>query len=249
MLQLLKAFNFTLPIIKEGKWGNVEIIKNGNTYILLVDGEQWLLYKENNHDTAYEVFSHYDLAYGHVVCTGMGFGIRENWLINNPKVTKITIIERSQDLINYHKEVNSPFITSPKVEIFNGDASEYKGKCDVLLLDHYELESWEEMLQDVYKCQQNIDCDLMWFWPLEKIITIYRKYYTDNIAPYNLLTKHQTYQLIKENYKLDKLPNIDESTLNLYIMMYFSSLFTNSEWVLNTYFTDRVTNHNIYCMI
>jgi hypothetical protein len=89
----------------------------------------------------------------------------------------------------------------------------------------------------------------MWFWPLEKIITIYRKYYTDNIAPYNLLTKHQTYQLIKENYKLDKLPNIDESTLNLYIMMYFSSLFTNTEWVLNTYFTDRVVNHNIYCMI
>jgi hypothetical protein len=249
MLKLLEKFNYIPPILKEGKWGNVEIKKNGNLYILLVSGEQWFLYREDYHDTAYEVFSHYDLAYGHVICTGMGLGVRENWLINNPKVTKVTVIERSQDLINYHYEINSPFITSPKVEIFKGDARKYKGKCDVLLLDHYELESWEEMLQDVYKCQQNIECDLMWFWPLEKIVTIYRKYYTDNIAPYNLLTKHQTYQLIKENYKLNKLPNIDESTLNLYVMMYFSSSFTNSEWTLNNIFGDRNIFNEVYKMI
>jgi hypothetical protein len=179
----------------------------------------------------------------------MGFGIRENWLVNNPKVTKITVVEQSQDLINYHKEVNSPFITSPKVEIVCGNVNDYKGQCDVLLLDHYELEPWEEILQNVYQCQQNIECEIMWFWPLEKITTIYRKYYSDNIPPYNLLTKYQTYNLIKQNYNLNKLPNLDEQTLNMYVMLYSSSLFSNSEWILNSFFADRNTFHNVYEMI
>ena len=249
MLKLLEKFNYTPPILKEGKWGNVEIVKNGDVYTLLVKGQQWLIYRESNHEVAYEVFSHYDLAYGHVICTGMGFGIRENWLVNNPKVTKITVVEQSQDLINYHKEVNSPFITSPKVEIVCGNVNDYKGKCDVLLLDHYELEPWEEILQNVYQCQQNIECEIMWFWPLEKITTIYRKYYSDNIPPYNLLTKYQTYNLIKQNYNLNKLPNLDEQTLNMYVMLYSSSLFSNSEWILNSFFADRNTFHNVYEMI
>lgn len=249
MLKLLEKFNYIPPILKEGKWGNVEIKKNGNLYILLVSGEQWLIYREDSHDTAYEVFSHYDLAYGHVICTGMGFGIRENWLVNNPKVTKITVVERSQDLINYHYEINSPFITSPKVEIVCSDVNDYKGKCDVLLLDHYELESWEDILHNVYQCQQNIECDLMWFWPIEKVITNYRKLYTDNISPFNLLTKYQTYNLIKQSYDLHKLPELDEQTLNLYVMMYFSSSFTNSEWTLNNVFGDRNIFNEVYKMI
>lgn len=249
MLKLLEKFNYIPPILKEGKWGNVEIVKNGNTYTLLVKGEVWLLYREDNHEVAYEVFSHYDLAYGHVICTGMGFGIRENWLINNPKVTKITIIERSQDLINYHYEVNSPFITSPKVEIICQDINEYKGKCDVLLLDHYELEPFEEILSNVYQCQQNIECNLLWFWPIEKIISNYRKYYSDNLSPYNLLTKFEAYNILKKDYSLNKLPDLDKETLNLYIMMYFSSLFSNSEWYLSKLFTDRKNFHDIYTII
>ena len=56
MLKLLEKFNYIPPILKEGEWGNVEIVKNGNTYTLLVKGEVWLLYREDNHEVAYEVF-------------------------------------------------------------------------------------------------------------------------------------------------------------------------------------------------
>ena len=34
-------------------------------------------YRIKDHDEAYELYSHYDLAKGHCICTGLGFGVRE----------------------------------------------------------------------------------------------------------------------------------------------------------------------------
>ena len=38
-----------------------------------------ILLQAQLHDEAYELYSHYDLAKGHCICTGLGFGVRENW--------------------------------------------------------------------------------------------------------------------------------------------------------------------------
>ena len=97
MLSLLKQFNYTSPQLQEEEWENIKIQSNGNGYYyLLIDDVQWMAYDENTHLEAFEVYSHYCLAKGHVVVTGLGFGVRENWLLTKNEVTKLTIIEKNK---------------------------------------------------------------------------------------------------------------------------------------------------------
>ena len=84
LLQLLESFNYVFPNIKEYKKDNCEVIfdTSNKSFKLVVDGEQRMSYKSKVHDQAFELYSHYDLAQGHCICTGLGFGIRENWILN-----------------------------------------------------------------------------------------------------------------------------------------------------------------------
>lgn len=247
MISLLEHFNYTPPVLKSGKFGSFEIKENAPGYFYLyINGEQWMAYNTNTHLEVYEVYSHYILAKGHVIVTGMGFGARENWLLTKPEVTKLTIIERSTDLIEYHNRMNSPFLNDPRVEVVNCDASEYKGSCDVLLLDHYELAPYELILENVKLIHDNINCKTMWFWPLERIIMHSRRWHTFNDKPYNLITKHQAYQLLKKNWGLTKLHKFSEQEINMMCMMFHSKMFSHSEYLLNNIFYDRDIHHEIY---
>lgn len=247
MISLLEHLNYIPPILESGKFGSFEIKENSPGYFYLyINGEQWMAYNVNTHLEVYEVYSHYTLAKGHVIVTGMGFGARENWILSKPEVTKLTIIERSEDLIEYHKQKKSPFLNDPRVEVINCDASEYKGSCDVLLLDHYELADYELILANVKLVQDNIDCKTMWFWPFERIIMHSRRWHTFNDKPYNLITKYEAYQLLKKNWKLDKLHEFSEQEINMMCMMFHSNLFSQSEYVLNNIFGDRDVHHEIY---
>ena len=247
MINLLNQFNYKPPVLSELKYGSFEIKETIPGYFYLsINGEQWMAYNQNTHLEAYEVFSHYMLARGHVIVTGMGFGVRENWLLTKPEVTKLTIIERSTDLIDYHKSVNSEFLNDPRVEVINCDATEYKGSCDVLLLDHYELADYETILPNVKIIHDNIDCKTFWFWPFERIIMHSRRWHTFNDSPYKLITKYQAYQLLKKHWKLDKLHPFSEQEINLICMMFHSKLFSQSEYILESYFPDRNVHHEIY---
>lgn len=247
MLSLLENFNYSPPLLKSTKFESFEIkeLQSGYFY-LYIDNEQWMAYNTNTHLEAYEIYSHYTLAKGHVIVTGMGFGVRENWILSKPEVTKLTIIERSTDLINYHKQINSAFLNDPRVEVVNCDASKYKGSCDVLLLDHYELAPYETILADVKKVHDNIECKTMWFWPLERIIMHSRRWHSFNDKPYDLITKYEAYQLLKKNWKLDKLHDFSEGDINLMCMMFHSKLFSQSEGLLNGLFSDKKIHHEIY---
>jgi len=48
-----------------------------------------------------EQYSHFKLAEGDCICTGLGFLLRESWLLENPRVTKITVIEKNVVVIHY----------------------------------------------------------------------------------------------------------------------------------------------------
>jgi len=247
MIKLLEKFDYKPPVIQEGNFGSVGISLNDvGYYYLSVNGVQWMAYNSNTHLEAYEVYSHYELAEGHVVVTGLGFGARENWLLTKKEVTKLTIIERSDDLINYHKSINSDFLKDPRVEVINCDASEYSGNCDILLLDHYELNSFEEILSDVKKIHDNVSCKKMWFWPFERIIMHSRRWHSFNDEPYNLITKHEAFNLLKKNWGLYKIPDFTEQEINLFCMMFHSKLFSNSEFLLNQLFYDRNVHNEIY---
>lgn len=247
MIQLLEHFNYKQPNIPCGTWGPITIAENSNGYYYLtINGKQWMAYNSKTHLEAYELYSHYYLAEGHVILTGLGFGIRENWLLTKKEVTKLTIIENSKELIDLHYKIGSPFLSDSRVEIINTDASNYVGKCDVLLLDHYELDNYESILADVKKIQNNIKCNVMWFWPLEKIIMHSRKWHTFNDYPYELITKHKAFNLLKKNWGLDKLPNYSDDEINFYCMMFHSKLFSQSEFIFKEFFLDRDKYQHLY---
>ena len=247
MLSLLKHFNYIPPKLENWSKGVFQIRENAPGYFYLyVNGEQWMAYDTRSHFEAYELFSHYILAKGNVTVTGMGFGVRENWILTKPEVTKLTIIEKNKEVIDYHKENESAFLKDPRVEVICMDASEYKGSCDVLLLDHYEGDNYDFILADVKKVHDNVDCKSMWFWPFELIIMHSRRWHTFNDEPYSLITKYEAYLLLKKNWKLDKLQKFEPEDIDLYCMMSGSKMFSRSEHMLEALFADRDVHHEIY---
>ena len=188
-------------------------------YGLFVKNERWMTFTPKNFEQLFEVYSHYNLAKGHCICTGLGFGLREKWLLSKKEVSKVTIIEKNIDVINYHKKINPDLID--QIEVINCDASEYKGQCDTLLLDHYESEPFLDLdgyFENVKKCSNNIIHDTMWFWPLETILSR---------ESYDFI--HQEYDLLKKQFPT--LPDINEEQLNSYYDMFnFANRFS---WIIS----------------
>lgn len=219
MLEILKKCGYVPPQLKEWKKENIEVsLIDECFYQLKVNGEPWMTYSPFTPlQQATELFSHYHLAKGHCVCTGMGFGIRENWLMSKKEVSKITIVEKNEQVLEYHKYNQSPFLKECEVVI--GDASELNGKCDTLLLDHYEKESYEDIIKDVKKISNNMDCHTLWFWPLERLILDYK---TNNSKLFsNYQSYSQIYEEIKTKSELSKLPDLDEETLKFFVFFFF----------------------------
>jgi hypothetical protein len=183
----------------------LNIKKENNTWILRINNIQWMTWSLNTNSQLFEFYSHYTLAKGHTVCTGLGFLLRENLLLQKPEVTKITVIEKSAELIDYHKKFNPDIMK--KVEVINCDANDYKGQCDTLLIDNYETNIlFDDLIKNVNFINKNVACDVMWFWPLEYVLNIHYKNHTH-------LSLKQIYEQIKNYYGLIKLPNLSEKEL------------------------------------
>jgi alpha-galactosidase len=121
--------------IKEGKYGDVEIIKNGYHYFLNHNGIGWHQYNTKNMREYCEQWSSYDLAYGDVLISGFGFGQLATWLSAKPEVTSVTCIEVSQDVVNAFLTNNS---IPDNVEVIISDIYEYKTDkhYDCIILNH-----------------------------------------------------------------------------------------------------------------
>jgi hypothetical protein len=209
MLEILKKFNYFPPNIVEYDNNGVNVRKMNGSFCLSLNNTIWMNYDTIAHIQAYQLYSHYTLAKGHCICTGLGFGIRENWILTKPEVSKVTVIENNKDLIEYHQYIKSPFLDH--IEIINCNASEYVGKCDTLLLDHYEYETEEVVVKDVFNIQNNIECNTLWFWPLEKYI-----------LKHDIRDKKIEYDFFKYKNHLWKLPNLDTETILAFCFMWFS---------------------------
>jgi hypothetical protein len=242
MIEVLKTFNYNQPNIeifsdknslKFGPSGfrkKFEIIKENEFYILKINGNQWMMYDTITHLQASQLFAHYYIASGDVIVTGLGFGIRENWLLNKSNIKSLTILEKNEDIIEYHKAFNP--ILFEKATIINCDAKTYKGKCDTLLLDHYEFESLFEITNDVKMICSNIECDKMWFWHVEtQILADLHQTYEQNICErfrngefkFNVDTLKNVkyaYECIKSNNNLSKLPDLTQEELQLILSIY-----------------------------
>ena len=171
----------------------------------------------------------------------MGFGTREQWIASKPEVTKVTVLEKYKEVIQYHKDIGTKW--SDKIEIINCDANEYKGDCDFLSIDHYEYDDVLRIIDSITKVYKNITCECVWFWMLEawiKLGCIMDNTENCNIIPkkiryggresghvehtmyvVNAELENENYIKIKKYLKMDKLPNIRETELVKFINMYY----------------------------
>lgn len=198
--------NYSSPKLVPFSRNEIDVVLENNVYFLYENGRQWMSYDTNTHIQALQLFSHYDIAKGHCICTGLGFGVRENWLLKKPDVSKITIIEKNKNIIEYNKIINPELMKN--AEVVNENVSNYRGRCDTLLLDHYELQSPDYILNNVEHCIKNIKSQIMWFWPLERYI--FRE------KGNNL----ETYKNLAMRHNLFSLPYIDKRKLDLYIKLF-----------------------------
>lgn len=175
-------------------------------------GVEWMTYNFCTDEEALELYSHYYLAEGDCICTGLGLSIRERWLLNNPKVTSITVLEKNKSVIDFHMKYNEDLCS--KINIINISADEYIGSCDTLLLDHY-IYPFESIIEDVKKCCSNIACQKMWFWPLEDYIVV-------NSKPGEYFNFYKSLQ--KNEFKL--LPDLTCDVLYKFISTWESTFIT-----------------------
>lgn len=242
MLEILKLFNYSPPTIKP--ISSDEIVQIGpNNFVnkfevrskkellyLMINGRQWMLYNIETHQQAAQLFSHYYLACGDVITTGLGFATRENWILKNPKIKSLTVIEKNQTVIDYHRKINPKLFK--KANIICADASEYKGKCDTLLLDHYEGESMKHIFNDIKNIRKNIEFKTLWFWPLEVQLIAdthgveIKRLFSDFIKGFfqydmsKLKYLKEAYENIKLREGLIELPTLSDSELKLFITIY-----------------------------
>lgn len=169
--KLLETFNHPLlpnVVIKEGTSNNVSIVDDNGTWRLYGDDVQFMQLVTKTKRETKELYSSFDLAYGDVLITGLGFGIIALWLANKPEVKSVTVIENSQDVIDLFLANNT---LPDKVKIILDDADNYKTDkhYDCLLLDHFkDGDQFHFTYERVRNVAKNIPHDLFWFWSMEQ---------------------------------------------------------------------------------
>lgn len=158
-----------LPEVVSTKLGKAEVkyFPEITSSFLYYEGIKWMQ-TPLKHDSSKDLlYSQFDLAYGNVLLTGLGFGILTKFLEQKPEVKTITVIERYQDVVDIYLQNN---VLGSNVKIIIDDASEYKSniKYDCFLPDHYEIQSTDWVLKDMEKTSKNIKSDVFWPWSIEQ---------------------------------------------------------------------------------
>jgi hypothetical protein len=178
------------------------------TFVLLQDGQQWMTYNTRGKKEVFEFYSHWKLARGHCICTGLGFALRENWLLSKKEVTKITVLESNEAIISYHMKHNPSVME--QLEIVHTNVYDYKGSCDTLLIDHFEGPGaqWEMVFcSSLARIIKNIKHERMWFWPFEYFMGIH---YRNHLG----MSLESLYDRYRRYFGLHTLPKeMDENQL------------------------------------
>ena len=167
---VLEELQYELPNIVNDEFDDLKVETQNNIVKLFINSDQWMALSNKTLKEVTEQYSHFKLAEGDCICTGLGFLLRESWLLENPRVTKIIVIEKNQSVIRYHQKHNPHIIE--KLDIINCDVMDYKGSCDTLLLDHYEWEKVDYITKNINEILKNIQCKCVWYWPIEKFLSV-----------------------------------------------------------------------------
>jgi len=219
----------TIPqiTIALAKIGDFKVIKEGNTFYLLKNSAQLMQLNTKTLREYKEQYACYDLAYGDVLITGLGFGMLANWLASKPEVTSVRVIEFYQEVIDLYTGSNK---ISDKIIIELGDAKNYMSndKFDCIFLDHFPDHSSAPIYDEVLSISKNIpNHKILWFWSLEKWYL--ENYYGFNhtvftTAPPDLqpLNLYKEWKDFKVDIGVTSIPELDELKLKEYIYTYIN---------------------------
>ena len=177
----------TIPpiYVKPIKSGNFEIVElPGPEFELYVKGERWMNITPLHNMTIKQMYSHYDLSYGNVLITGLGFGIAALWVASKPGVNHVTVVERSPEVIEAFLASNQK---PENMTIICQDANEFSSfeHFDCILADHFENEHHSVIIDSMKGLVERVpNHDIVWFWPLEYIYAIF------SILQYGKLSEH-----------------------------------------------------------
>lgn len=81
---------------------------------LTIDGKIWMV---DDPPHWWAMKQHADELRGHVLCAGLGLGLMVHTLTENSEIERITVVERSQDVI----DLIGPLVPHDKLQIIRGD--------------------------------------------------------------------------------------------------------------------------------
>jgi hypothetical protein len=202
-----------------------------NMFYLHKDNKQLMSRDIKSSREIKEMYSSYDLAYGNVLISGLGFGILSLWVASKPEVKSVKVIEYSQGVIDLFLQSN----TLPEnITIELGNISTYKSneRYDCILLDHFQdlvpENEWHLRLTDLKQISKNIpNHNVIWGWCLEymflskKFEITFEQLFTNpiNLTKFDLYSKWL--EFINEDMKVSTLPSLSKNKLIEYIYTYF----------------------------
>jgi len=207
--------------------GDFSIIKEGNCFRLFRNKAQLMQLNIKSLREYKEQYACYNLAYGDVLITGLGFGMLATWLAAKPQVASIKVIEFSQEVIDLFVRSNS---VSDKITIELGDAKSYitNNKFDCVFLDHFPDHSEKPIYEEVLGISKNIpNHDLLWFWSLEK-------WYLENYYGFDYsvfltnppdlepLDLYKQWQRFRSDLSVLTVPILDATKVKEYIYTYMN---------------------------
>ncbi len=220
--------------IKLGNYGDIDIINpsltNTHTIWLLNKGIRWMMLNTHTNREIKEFYASYDLAYGDVIISGLGFGILSSWLASKPEVKSVKVIEISKDIVDIYLQNNT---LPEKVSIEVADISAYKTsqKYDCLFLDHYETQHTDWVFKDIKNIVKNIpNHDVFWFWSLEEHYTrscygLEQEQLNGTFLYFNTFDFFTKWEEFKtEILPVNTLPSISSTQINNYIYTYYDRI-------------------------
>jgi hypothetical protein len=219
----------TIPqiTVTPAKIGDFSITQEGNAFRLFKKEAQLMHLNIKSLREYKEQYACYDLAYGNILITGLGFGMLATWLASKPEVTSVKVIEFSQEVIDLFTSANP---VPEKVTIELGDAKTYatNDKFDCVFLDHFPDQSNEPIYEEVLSILKNIpNHNVLWFWSLEKwyLENYYGFHYSvfllnpPDLEPLDL---YKQWQRFRSDVSVFTIPKLDAVKVKEYIYTYIN---------------------------
>lgn len=216
----------TIPkvTVTPAKNGEFSITQEGNVFRLFKNDAQLMQLNIKSLREYKEQYACYDLAYGDVLITGLGFGMLATWLAAKPEVTSVKVIEFSQEVIDLFTSSN-PVTDKITIELGNAKIYTTNDKFDCIFLDHFPDHSDQPIYEEVLAISKNIPHDVLWFWSLEK-------WYLENYYGFNFfvfltnppdlepLDLYKQWQRFRSDISVITIPKLDASKVKEYVYSY-----------------------------